>query len=273
MLLAIDVGNSQINFAIFKNQELFLQWNAATCLKQSVEEWGAWLYAAMNIHNLHPNEVTEAIMCCVVPEVLETIKSLCLKYFNTQVLVVGTPEVSLGLLIQTDYPEEVGADLMVDAVAGQILTPPPFLILNMGTATTLSLIDKNGNFMGVAIAPGLKVAVDALSQTAAQLPQIPLKRPEKVMATSTVACMQSGIFWGYLGLVEGLIVRARAEYAETDPNTYLPVIASGGLANLIAEDTKSFDFTDPDLTLKGLEKIYRQNISLSKNFINNQSIE
>ncbi|MBL0941836.1 MAG: type III pantothenate kinase [Alphaproteobacteria bacterium] len=273
MLLAIDVGNSQINFAIFRNQKLFAQWNADTRIEQSDEEWGVWLYDLMNIYNLNPHEVTGAIMCCVVPKVLETIKNLCLKYFNTEVLVVGAPEVSLGLLIQTDYPEEVGADLIVDAVAGQILTPPPFLILNMGTATTLSLINKKGNFIGVAIAPGLKVALEALSQTAAQLPKIPLKRPKKVMATSTVACMQSGIFWGYIGLIEGLIARARAEYAETDSNTYLPVIASGGLANLIAEDTKSFDFIDPDLTLKGLEKIYRQNISLRKNFINNQFIE
>jgi type III pantothenate kinase len=273
MLLAIDVGNSQINFAIFEHHKLSAQWNASTRPKQSTEALGTWLYSQMKSHQLDPHEVTGTIICCVVPEILKTLESLCLIYFNSQALVIGAGNVSLDLTLKADNPEEVGADLMVDAVAGKIWAHPPFLILNMGTATTLSLINKNGDFAGVAIAPGLNIALEALSQSAAQLPQISLKRPKKVMATSTVACMQSGIFWGYIGLVEGLIARARTEYAEADPKTYLPVIASGGLANLIAEDTKIFDFLDPDLTLKGLEKIYCHNISLNNNFINNKFIE
>lgn len=260
MLLAIDAGNSKISFAVFEGQKLCRQWDTLTHLKLTLEEFGAWLHASMEAHQVDPNAVTGSIISCVVPEALELLQNLCRAYVNSEPLVIGAPDVALDLEVNTDRPEEVGADLKVDAIASKLLLKPPFLILNMGTATTLSLVDGKGVFAGVAIAPGMKVALDALSNCAAQLPAAPLKRPERVMGTSTVPCMQAGIYWGYIGLVERLITQARIEYAKLDAKAHLPVIASGGFASLISEDTKCFDIIDPDLTLKGLETIYRQNM-------------
>ena len=171
--------------------------------------------------------------------------------------MVGDPTLDLGIQAKTVNPREVGADLLSATAAVKQLYEPPLLILNIGTATTLSLVDKDGNFAGVAIAPGVALTMDALYQGAANLPQVAFTRPEKVIGTSTVPCIQSGMYWGYIGLVEGLIRNAQKEYAASHGGKALEVVATGGYAPLI--ETPLITHHEPDLIHKGLKVIYDLN--------------
>jgi type III pantothenate kinase len=209
----------------------------------------------MTLAGLAPSDIGATIIGSVVPEATFNLVRLCQRYFASEPLMVGRPECSIGIDINVDMPkEEVGADRIANTVAAQDRYRPPLIVIDFGTATTFDVVDRLGNYSGGVIAPGVNLSLRALDMAAAQLPRIGVRRPPSVVGRSTVPAMQSGVFWGYVGLVEGLVQRIRAEREET-----MEVIATGGLAPVLAEATDIIDHVDPDLTLWGLRLIYRRN--------------
>lgn len=254
MLLAIDVGNTNVNFALFEGQKILAQWRAATANKRTSDDWAVWLLAMMQFEGYSSKQVRGCVISCVVPAVLEDLSMMCANYF-VPAIVIGQHDLKLDLVVNTDKPSEVGADLIAAAVAAKRYYAYPMLILDLGTAATLSYIDEKGRFSGVAIAPGLHLMQKSLSENAASLPYMVIEKPAKVLGTSTIPCMQSGLFWGYIGLIEGLIARAREEVK--NPN--LPVLATGGFAREMVEEIPSITNYDQNLTLLGLKAIFEMN--------------
>jgi type III pantothenate kinase len=189
-----------------------------------------------------------------VPEALFNLTTLARRYFAATALIVGEPGVKLGIEARIDQPSEAGADRLVNAVAAHAAYEGPLIVVDFGTATTFDLVDEEGNYCGGVISPGINLSLEALYMTAAKLPHVAIKRPAKVIGTATVPAMQSGIFWGYVGLIEGIVTRMRAEYPAP-----LTVVATGGLAMMFSEATDIIKHIDPDLTLKGLVLIDSRN--------------
>jgi len=254
MLLTIDVGNTNTKLAVFEGTTLRGSWRSATNTTRTADEYAVWLTQLMELQGLKRAEIDGAIIASVVPETTFNLVTLCRRYFRTQPLVVGDPAVNLGIKALIDRPEEVGADRLVDAVAAHERYGGPLIVVDFGTATTFNLVDKDGNYAGGVIAPGVNLSLKALYMAAAKLPHVEVKRPQRVIATNTVQAMQSGVFWGYVGMIEGIVARMRAE-AETE----LPVIATGGLATMIAGATSAITTVDSDITLRGLLLIYERN--------------
>jgi type III pantothenate kinase len=254
MLLAIDAGNTNFVFAVFDGETLKGAWRASTDTKRTADEYAVWLTQLMGLQGLALADVTACIIASVVPEAVFNLVSLSKRYFNTEPRLVGDPQVDLGIGIKLPHPEEVGADRLVNAVAAKSKIDPPFIVVDFGTATTFDLVDGDGDYAGGVIAPGINLSLQALYMAAAKLPRIAIKRPVKVIGTGTVSAMQSGIFWGYIGLIEGLVNRMRAEYGAP-----MQVLATGGLAPLFAGATRAIDLVDTDLTLEGLRLIHLRN--------------
>ncbi|MBM3566382.1 MAG: type III pantothenate kinase, partial [Alphaproteobacteria bacterium] len=189
-----------------------------------------------------------------VPATLFSLKTMCRKYFNCDPLVVGDADIKLGVEIKVDHPEEVGADRLVNAVAARESYKGAMIVIDFGTATTFDIIDEDGNYCGGIIAPGVNLSAEALHMAAAKLPRVAIGRPDRIIGTNTVAAMKSGIYWGYVAMIEGLIARIRKEYGAP-----MDVIATGGLAPLFTDATDTITRADLDLTLRGLLSIYRRN--------------
>ena len=255
MLLAIDSGNTNVVCAVYAGDELRGSWRAATNPNRTADEYAVWLIQLMAMSGLAPSDIDATIIGSVVPEATFNLVRLCQRYFGSDPLLVGRSDCFLGIGIDVDMPkEEVGADRVANAVAAQDRYQPPLIVLDFGTATTFDIIDRLGNYCGGVIAPGINLSLRALDMAAAQLPRIGIRRPPTVVGRSTVPAMQSGVFWGYVGLIEGLIQRIRAERGEA-----MEVIATGGLAPLMAGATEVISRVDSDLTLWGLRLIYRRN--------------
>jgi len=254
MLLAIDVGNTNITFAAFSGRSLVTEWRIATSTSRTAEEYGVWLSQAMHLDQVNMSDIKDVIIGTVVPGALFNLKGLCKRYFNCTPLVIGEPNVEIGMIPQIDNPKEAGADRLVDAVAAHSKYGGGTIVIDFGTATTLDVVDENGNYAGGIIAPGVNLSLDALHGAAAKLPRIAVERPQQVIGKNTIECMQSGIYWGYISMVEGLIKRMREEYGST-----LTTVATGGLAPLLARGTDIIDHIDRDLTLTGLVEIYHRN--------------
>jgi type III pantothenate kinase len=254
MLLAIDAGNTNFVFAVFDGEALKGAWRASTDTKRTADEYAVWLTQLMGLKGLVPGDIDACIIASVVPEAVFNLVQLAKRYFNTTPLNIGDREVDLGIGIKLAHPEEVGADRLVNAVAAKEILAPPFIVIDCGTATTFDIVDGDGDYAGGVIAPGINLSLQALYMAAAKLPRIAIRRPERVIGTGTVSAMQSGIFWGYIGLIEGLVTRIRAEYGVA-----MPVLATGGLAPLFAGATTAIDRVDTDLTLAGLRLIYLRN--------------
>ncbi|NQU62478.1 MAG: type III pantothenate kinase [Rhodospirillales bacterium] len=255
MLLAIDSGNTNIVFAVFDDEGAIKgQWRSSSKIDRTADEIGVWLQQLMAVAKITPNDITSAIIASVVPATLFTLKSLCRDFFGCDAMVIGDDGIDLGLKVLIDRPEEVGADRLVNAVSAHNRYGGPLIIVDFGTATTFDIIDADGSYLGGVIAPGVNLSLEALHMAAAQLPLIGIKRPEKVTGKSTVQAMQSGIYWGYVGLIEGLVKRLREEHG-----TDMDVIATGGLAGLFTEVIGCIKHSDPDLILGGLYDIYRKN--------------
>jgi type III pantothenate kinase len=254
MLLAIDVGNTNTKLAVFEDRTIKGSWRAATDTTRTADEYAVWLTTLMALHGMQRGDIDGAIIASVVPETTFNLITLCRRYFSIQPLVVGDPGVELGIRAVIDRPEEVGADRLVDAVAAQERYGGPLIVVDFGTATTFNVVDRDGNYAGGVIAPGINLSLQALYMAAAKLPRVDVRRPQRVIATNTVDAMQSGIFWGYIGLIEGIVARMRAE-AEFE----LPVIATGGLAPLFAGATNAITTVDGDITLRGLLLIHERN--------------
>jgi type III pantothenate kinase len=254
MLLAIDSGNTNIVFAVYDGDTLKGEWRASTDSERTADELGVWLTQLLTIEGLNRLDITAAIIASVVPAMVFGLKTLCRRYFKCEPLVVGDEGVNLGLSILLDRPEEVGADRLVNAVAAHKYYKGPMIVIDFGTATTFDVVDAEGNYCGGAISPGINLSLQALHMAAAKLPRVAIGRPRQVIGRATVPAMQSGIFWGYVGLIEGLVKRIKEEFGSD-----MLVLATGGLAPLFAEATKVIDELDADLTLRGLLEIHRRN--------------
>lgn len=255
MLLTIDLGNTNVVCAVYAGDELRGSWRAATNPNRTADEYAVWLIQVMTLAGLTPSDIDATIIGSVVPDATFNLVRLCQRYFASEPLIVGRPECSVGIGVDLEMPEEeVGADRLANAVAAQDRYRPPLIVIDFGTATTFDIVDRLGNYSGGVIAPGINLSLRALDMAAAQLPRIGIRRPPTVVGRSTVPAMQSGVFWGYVGLVEGLVQRIRAERGEA-----MEAIATGGLAPVLAEATDVIDHVDPDLTLWGLRLIYRRN--------------
>ena len=253
MLLAIDSGNTNTVFAIYDGERLVSQWRAATDGDRTADEYAVWLSQLMGLESLGAGEVDGAIIATVVPQTLFNLRSLCRRFFGCEPMVVGEG-VELGIEVRIERPDEVGADRLVNAVAAHATYGEALIVVDFGTATTFDVVDADGSYAGGVIAPGVNLSLEALHQAAAQLPRIAVEKTRSVIGGATIPAMQSGIYWGYVGLVEGLIARIRDEFGAA-----MKVIATGGLAPLFATGTSVIDSVDADLTMRGLCQIYGRN--------------
>ncbi|MGZ0187019.1 MAG: type III pantothenate kinase [Alphaproteobacteria bacterium] len=255
MLLAIDAGNTNTVFAVYDGEEQRGLWRAATDTRRTADEHFVWLAQLMEVGGMRRNDIKAAIISTVVPASLFNLTRLCQRYFDVEAIVVGDPGVDLGIAVNMDNPAEVGADRLVNAVAAKTQYGGPLILIDFGTATTFDVIDSDGDYTGGIIAPGANLSMEALHMAAAKLPLVAVRQPQHVVGRSTVEAMQSGIFFGYLSLIEGLVGRIRAE--RSDPS--MRAVATGGLAPLFFGATDAIHAVDRDLTLRGLLEIYERN--------------
>jgi type III pantothenate kinase len=254
MLLAINANNTNTVFALWDGTALKGSWRTATEAKRTADEYVVWFDHLLALAKLSRTDVDGAIIASVVPDVNFNLVTLCRKYCNTTPLLVGDKGVRLGIKALVDRPEEVGADRLVNSIAAHDRYKGPLIVVDFGTATTLDVVDADGNYCGGAIAPGINLSVAALHMAAAKLPSIRIRRTDRVIGKDTEACMQSGIYWGYIGLVEGLVARIRAEFGVP-----MRTVATGGLAPLFEGSTPALEAVDPALNLWGLRLIYALN--------------
>lgn len=256
MLLAIDSGNTNIVFAIYDvDGAIKGEWRSSTDTNRTADEFGIWLEQLLKLSDINRKDVSNAIIATVVPATLFALKTLCRKYFGCDPLVVGEGSVELGLDVRIERPDEAGADRLVNAVAAHETYGGPLIVIDFGTATTFDIIGDDGSYQGGAIAPGINLSMEALHQAAAQLPRVAVTRPTSVIGKNTVDAMLSGTFWGYIGMIEGLVSRIQQEM---NVGT-VKVISTGGLAPLFSEYCDAIDVVDADLTLRGLLAIFRRN--------------
>jgi len=253
MLLAIDIGNTDTTFGVFEGEKLRATWHMATDIHRMADEYAALLLNLMRQQGLEIANIKAIALCSVVPPLISTFDELFQRYFHIKPLVVGAG-VKTGVRIRMDNPREVGADRIVNAAAAHHLYGGPVIVTDLGTATSFDTVSKEGDYLGGAIAPGITSAAEALFTKAAMLPRVELVRPKRAIGTNTITAMQSGIVFGYVALIEGLVARIQKELKEK-----AKVIATGGYASLIAKETKVFDEVNPDLTLIGLRLIYEMN--------------
>lgn len=253
MLLTIDIGNSNIVIGLFQKKLLMGEWRISSNPHKTVDEYAIMMEDLFSLKKILPDEIDGVILSSVVPPLTPVFKEISAKYFHASPMVV-TDQLKLGLTFRYENPGEIGADRIVNAVAGYQIYGGPLIIVDFGTATTFCSISKKGEYRGGVIAPGLNISAEALFQRAAKLPRIELVKPEKVIGKDTITSMQSGIIYGYVGLVEKLIDKMKKETREN-----ATVVATGGLAGLIAPETGSIDKIDPHLTLEGLKIIYELN--------------
>ena len=253
MLLCIDIGNTNLVFGLWDGGKWLDRWRVRTVQNKMPDEYAMLMKTLLTERGYALEDVGRVAIASVVPRLKSVFQELFLRYFGIEPLIIG-PGVRTGLKIRIDNPVELGADLVADAVAAYSRFNTACIIVDFGTATTFSAVSKEGEFMGVAIAPGIEVAADALSSKAAQLPRINLVAPPKAIGTNTIHSMQSGLIYGYIGLVEGLIQRIREEIGGE-----AVVVATGGLSEVLAPLTKEIEEIDADLTLEGLRIIMERN--------------
>lgn len=253
MLLVIDIGNSNIVMGLYEGDDLRHHWRVATDRNKTEDEYGMLVTSLFHHGGLVLAQVSGVIISSVVPPLNFTIERMCEKYLHQKPLLVG-PGIKTGLNIKYEYPREVGSDRIVNAVAAIHHYGTPLIVVDFGTATTFCYVDERGQYWGGAIAPGIGISTEALFSRAAKLPRIEIAKPASVVGRNTIAAMQSGIYYGFVGQVEGIVRRIVAEYGSVPK-----VVATGGLASLVAKETECIHVVDPYLTLKGLHLIYERN--------------
>ncbi len=258
MVFVLDVGNSNIKCGLFRDGKLLNSWRIATDMDRTADEYGIQIISFLKHGNHRAEDVQGIIISSVIPSINYTLQHMCSIYFNKTAMFVG-PGIKTGINIKYDNPKELGADRIVSAIAAYTLYGGPCILVDFGTATTFGVVSKGGDFLGGAICPGLKISAQALTESAAKLPRVELIKPESVIATSTISGMQAGIIYGYVGQVDYIIRRLKAEIGGSPK-----VIATGGLAKLIAQETTVIDEVNSLLTLIGLDIVYRKNIKNSK---------
>ncbi|WP_392654531.1 type III pantothenate kinase [Dehalococcoides sp. THU4] len=252
-LVAVDIGNTSVNIGIFEGEKLLANWHLGSVVQRMADEYASLLLGLLQHAGIHPEELNRVIMCSVVPPLTTTFEEVFKSYFKADPLVVGAG-IKSGVKVRMDNPREVGADRIVNAAAARVLYPGACIIVDMGTATTFDTLSEGGEYIGGAIAPGIATSAQAIAEKTSKLPKIEIIRPAKVIGSNTVSAMQSGIYFGYIGLVEELVRRIQTELGQKTR-----VVATGGYAALIAEGSRIFDIVRPDLTLQGLRIIYQMN--------------
>ena len=259
MLLAIDAGNTNIVFAVHDGQELRCEWRAVTETTRTADEWAVMLQPLLQLNGLSFGDIDSAIIATVVPAAFFDLRLLCRLYIKCEPLVIGDPDVDLGININTDRPDAVGADRVVNAVSAHAKYKGALIVVDFGTATTFDVVSEKGDYEGGVIAPGVNLSAQALHQAAAALPRVAVARTQSVIGKDTIPAVQSGLYWGYISLVEGVVARIKEEYGKP-----MTVIGTGGLSTLFFKQTPVIEHLDPDLTIRGLIMIYERNKARAK---------
>ncbi|NMM64488.1 type III pantothenate kinase [Clostridium sp. P21] len=257
MIIVLDVGNTNIVLGVYEDKELIVDWRLSTHSKRTADEYGIQVLDLFLHNKLDPSDVEGVIISSVVPNIMYSLEHMIVKYFKVIPIVVG-PGIKTGINIKYDNPKEVGADRIVNAVAAREIYKKPVIIIDFGTATTFCAVTMKGDYLGGTICPGIKIASEALFERAAKLPRIELIKPDSVICKNTVASMQAGIIYGYIGQVDYIVSKMKKEMMDLGEDEPL-VVATGGLAKLISEESKFMNLIDPILTLKGLRIIYEKN--------------
>jgi type III pantothenate kinase len=255
MLLAIEQGNTNTLFAVHDGKTWIAQWRSATHSTRTADEYAVWLSQLLAMAGLQLGVFSGCIISSVVPQSIFNLRNLARRYLKVEPLVIGE-NVDLGIEVRIEKPSEAGADRLVNAIGAHVVYPGDLIIIDSGTATTFDVIAADGGMEGCAIAPGINLSMEALHQAAAKLPRVAIQRPRgnSAIGKDTVAAMQSGVFWGYIALIEGLVARIKTEWGKP-----MTVIGTGGVASLFHGATSSIDHFDPDLTIRGMLEIYRRN--------------
>ena len=258
MLLAIDCGNTNTIFSIWDGNEFISTWRTATDHQRTADQYFVWLSSLMSLQNIKA-DISDVIISSTVPRVVFNLRVLSDRYFNTRPIVVGKPDCKVPIEVRVDAGTAVGPDRIVNSVAGYDLFGGNLIIVDFGTATTFDVVDKDGAYVGGVIAPGVNLSLQALHQMAAALPHVDIARPKEVIGTNTVACMQSGVFWGYIGLVKEICRKIIEEKQEV-----MKIIATGGLAPLLQSSDQLFEAVEDNLTMHGLRLIFDCNKSVDR---------
>ncbi|HEX6956831.1 MAG TPA: type III pantothenate kinase [Ferrovibrio sp.] len=251
MLLAINANNTNVKFGVIDGDRIVGEWRQHTSAMRTADEHAVWLMQLMAIEKIDPEQITDAIIASVVPQATFNLRRLCQRYFGTEPLILGEPNVRYGIQIKG---QGAGADRICNTVGASVLFPrTPLIVVDFGTATTFDVVDEEGSYCGGVIAPGINLSIEALVNATALLPRIVVERPTHVIGTNTVDCMHSGVFWGYVGLIEGIVSRIRSEFARP-----MKVISTGGLAPVFDGATNVIEQIVPDITVRGLIEIFRR---------------
>ena len=250
LLLVVDAGNTNVVFALFDGPTLLNQWRTSTDIKRTADEYGVWLTQLIALDGIKPNDINAAILATVVPHTVFPLTHLCERYFKCAPLIIDNGN-SVGINVEVTNPREVGADRLVNAVAAHAKFSGRLIVIDFGTATTFDIIRDDGAYVGGVIAPGVNLSIEALDRAAARLPRITVAKPPSVIGSGTVTAMQSGVYWGYISLIEGLVTRIKEEVGQS-----MRTISTGGLAPLFKNGTDLIDELESDLTLHGLRLVY-----------------
>ena len=258
LLLAVDVGNTYVVLGIFDltkgpDGPLVCSWRLATSRERTIDEYGLSTLALMRHHGIEAGQIKHVAISCVVPPLHPVLMGLAKTYFDVDAFYVE-PGVKTGVKVLIDNPAELGADRLVNAVAGIEMFGAPLIVVDFGTATTFDVISAEGDYVGGVISPGINLSAEALHKSAAMLPRVAVTRTQSIIGKDTVPAMQSGLYWGYIALIEGLVIRIKAEFGAP-----MTVIATGGLGRVFYRQTPVIDHYDPDLTIRGLVQIFARN--------------
>ncbi len=254
MLLAIDSGNTNTLFAIHDGKDWIVEWRIATEATRTADEYAVWFYQLLSMQNLSFKDITDCVISTVVPQSLFNMRNLSRRHLNIEPIIVGEEDVKVGIGVRVDNPKEVGADRLVTSLGASKTFNGPLIIIDSGTATTFDIVSEDAYFEGGIIAPGINLSVRALHEAAAKLPRIAIKKPDNVIGKNTVAAMQSGVFWGYIGLIDGLVRQIKKEDGRD-----FTVIGTGGVASLFEGASETIDEYDSNLTINGLLEIWKLN--------------
>ncbi|MCA8901442.1 MAG: type III pantothenate kinase [Hyphomonas sp.] len=254
MLLAIDVGNTNTVFGVHDGKSWVNQWRSATDATKTADDHAAWLWRLADMYGADLKKINGCVISTVVPQAVFNFRNLARRYLNIEPMFIGDPNLKTGLEIRIRRPEQVGADRLVSALGAHKAYPGNLIVIDSGTATTFDIVAGDGAFEGGIISPGINLSMKALHDAAAQLPRIAIQRPAQVIGQDTVSAMQSGVFWGYIDLIDGLVRRIKAEYGKP-----MTVVATGGVASLFEDASETIDVYDQDLLIRGLLEFYRLN--------------